>query len=230
MPIERASSRAKYPSQQEARDCVANGSMKFERWSKTYDYWMGGLQDWCISRQLWWGHRIPVWYAVRKFTAVWRHRGQAGCRTLMCSTRGAVHGCVICHDGLADDTETLKKFYPTTDLVTGPDIIFWVARMIAGTNGRICLFVTSISPASSATRKAGRCPRASVTARSARAYCQVWRGRFALRHHAQRAAGIGCLMKRTWSSVATSTSCGTPAVSARCRAVKSKAKSSRAAY
>ena len=68
--------------------------------------------------------------------------------------------------GWPDDTETLKKFYPTTDLVTGPDIIFfWVARMImAGYEWKgICLFVTSISPASSATRKAGRCPRASVT-------------------------------------------------------------------
>ena len=45
----------KYPSQQQSRDCVANGDMKFypERWSKTYDYWMGGLRDWCISRQLW---------------------------------------------------------------------------------------------------------------------------------------------------------------------------------
>ncbi len=145
----------RYPRVEEAKAAVRAGHIQFhpERWSKVYLHWLENIQDWCISRQLWWGHRIPVWYRQgldkEKLTEA----------DLRDPTK--VH---VSLDGPADpenwvqeddvldtwasswlwpfatmgwpDEAAMKQagldcFYPTTTLVTGPDIIFfWVARMI----------------------------------------------------------------------------------------------------
>jgi valyl-tRNA synthetase len=200
----------KYPSVKQSQAVVANGTMRFhpDRWARVYDHWMGGLQDWCISRQVWWGHRIPVWRKTVSMdqtdvptqenketqqlldsllsgaaasSSATPHgssveislsaiAGQSSlCRLHLQADGGMVvevatehngeirwlqeHGFTQDPDvldtwfsswlwpfatmGWTGDKEkdaqnpTLKAFYPTTDLVTGPDIIFfWVARMI----------------------------------------------------------------------------------------------------
>ena len=183
----------KYPAVEQSKACVADGKMRFhpERWAKVYDHWLTNIQDWCISRQLWWGHRIPVWYkrvsgkevvnVVRSFdvdfsrwdlTVIRLDDGKRFSGEEFYELGETISGnefqlivvgefddsevSVLEGSGLGfnrdtdvldtwfsswlwpfatmgwpEQTATLQKFYPTTDLVTGPDIIFfWVARMI----------------------------------------------------------------------------------------------------
>lgn len=131
------------PLAKPAVKAVEDGEVKFvpERFDKIYFNWMNNIKDWCISRQLWWGHRIPAWYCD-------------DCNEITVS-RETPHACCKCGSthihqdedtldtwfssalwpfstlGWPDNTEELNYFYPTSTLVTGYDIIFfWVARMI----------------------------------------------------------------------------------------------------
>ncbi|MDR0932263.1 MAG: valine--tRNA ligase, partial [Victivallales bacterium] len=121
-----------------ALEAVKSGKIKFhpERWSKTYFHWMENIQDWCISRQIWWGHRIPAWYndatgevyvgeEAPTSPGEWRQEED------VLDTWFSSWLWPFSIMGWPNKTEELKYFYPTCDLVTGPDIIFfWVARMI----------------------------------------------------------------------------------------------------
>ncbi|MDH5516759.1 MAG: valine--tRNA ligase [Gammaproteobacteria bacterium] len=128
-----------------AIDAVKNGDIKFVpgNWDKTYYEWMNNIQDWCISRQIWWGHRIPAWYdndgkvyvadsesAVREkynLSADLELRQDEDVLDTWFSSALWPFSTL----GWPENTERLKTFYPTSVLVTGFDIIFfWVARMV----------------------------------------------------------------------------------------------------
>ncbi|HZM06097.1 MAG TPA: class I tRNA ligase family protein, partial [Candidatus Saccharimonadales bacterium] len=136
----------RYPSVAQSAKAVEREEIKFhpERWARTYAHWMVNIRDWCISRQLWWGHRVPVWYNQ---SAGPIPPGTTDAGLVRCQIESPGEGWVQDTDvldtwfsswlwpfatlGWPEKTAELTKFYPTTDLVTGPDIIFfWVARMI----------------------------------------------------------------------------------------------------
>jgi len=142
-PIEPFLSTQWYVKMQElarpAIEAVAGGRVKLTpaRWEKTYMHWMENIRDWCISRQLWWGHRIPVWTHAdtgeeRAAAAAPDDSGQWTQDPDVLDTWFSSWLWPFSILGWPDDTEhDLKRYYPGSTLVTGPDIIFfWVARMI----------------------------------------------------------------------------------------------------
>ena len=135
------------PLAEPAIAAVEDGRVRFvpENWSKTYFEWMNNIQDWCISRQLWWGHRIPAWYD--EDGEIFVARDEAGALEKAETHHG--HAVELRQDedvldtwfssalwpfstlGWPERTPELGRYYPTSVLVTGFDIIFfWVARMI----------------------------------------------------------------------------------------------------
>ena len=125
-----------------AIEAVRSGDIRFvpERWEKSYFHWMENLRDWCISRQIWWGHRIPAWYCDECGTTIVSRTDPTECECGSTSLRqdpdvldtwfssGLFPFSTL---GWPEETEDFATFYPNATLVTGFDIIsFWVARMI----------------------------------------------------------------------------------------------------
>jgi valyl-tRNA synthetase len=126
-----------------AKRVVESGTIRFEpeSWTKVYLHWMNIIEDWCISRQLWWGHRIPAWYCTDCSEVTVAETEPTECQH--CKSKNLKQDEDVLDTwfssalwpfstmGWPKDTETQKTFYPTNVLVTGHDIIFfWVARMI----------------------------------------------------------------------------------------------------
>lgn len=136
-----------------ALEAVESDSIKFvpSKYKNTYRYWMSNIKDWCISRQLWWGHQIPAWYlpeggfvvAMNEEEALLKAIEKTGNPELTLDDLRRDPDCldtwfsswlwpISLFNGILDpDNKEFKYYYPTSDLVTAPDIIFfWVARMI----------------------------------------------------------------------------------------------------
>jgi len=128
----------RYPQVKRSTEAVASTEIKFfpERWTKDYTHWMTNIKDWCISRQLWWGHRIPVWYHKKTQEVYCEVEPPEDAENWeqdpdVLDTWASSWLWPFATMGWPEKTATLQKFYPTSALVTGPDIIFfWVARMI----------------------------------------------------------------------------------------------------
>ena len=129
-----------------ALEKVAQGEIKFvpDNWSTTYNQWLNNIQDWCISRQLWWGHQIPAWYGEDGNYYVARNEAEAKAKAVAAGYNGALTRDEDVLDtwfssalvpfstlGWPEETPDYKMFMPSSVLVTGFDIIFfWVARMV----------------------------------------------------------------------------------------------------
>ena len=133
----------RYPKTQEALEVVREHLIRFfpEHWERVYAQWLENIQDWCISRQIWWGHRIPAWYRLKPETGNRKPEKEEIHVGLEPPTDAEnwkqdadtldtwFSSWLWAYETM--DVETRKKFYPTSVLVTAPDIIFfWVARMI----------------------------------------------------------------------------------------------------
>ncbi|KQZ40111.1 valine--tRNA ligase [Duganella sp. Root1480D1] len=133
-----------------ALEKVSSGEIKFvpENWSTTYNQWLNNIQDWCISRQLWWGHQIPAWYDEQGNIYVARSEEDAKAQAVAKGVTGALTRDNDVLDtwfssalvpfstlGWPNETPELQAFLPSSVLVTGFDIIFfWVARMVIMTS------------------------------------------------------------------------------------------------
>ncbi|MFZ6674540.1 valine--tRNA ligase [Undibacterium sp. Xuan67W] len=129
-----------------ALEKVASGEIKFvpENWNTTYNQWLNNIQDWCISRQLWWGHQIPAWYGDNGEIFVARNEEEATAKAAAANYTGALKRDDDVLDtwfssalvpfstmGWPEETKDMQMFLPSSVLVTGFDIIFfWVARMV----------------------------------------------------------------------------------------------------
>lgn len=128
-----------------AIQAVEKGDIRFipENWSKTYFHWMNNIQDWCISRQLWWGHRIPAWYDQQNNIYVGMDEAEVRAKYQLSADVTLEQDQDVFDTwfssalwpfatlGWPETTPEFERFYPNTVLVTGFDIIFfWVARMI----------------------------------------------------------------------------------------------------